>query len=57
MNQSTHIAGVAYGSYARRLLDPLLTDSGPLEQDLPRLRQAVNRAETLVRPLKAPRGN
>jgi Fe-S-cluster-containing hydrogenase component 2 len=57
MNQSTYIAGVAYGSYARQLLDPLLTDSGPLEQDLPRLRQAVHRAKTLVGPLKAPREN
>ncbi|WP_110986246.1 circadian clock protein LdpA [Acaryochloris thomasi] len=56
MSQSAHIAGVAYGSYARRLLDSLLPDAEPLEQDLSRLRQAVDRAEALVGPLKANRG-
>ncbi len=54
-SQSDYIAGVAYGSYARRLLESLLTDSEPLEQDRPKLRQAVNLAETLIGPLKAHR--
>ncbi len=52
-SDSRHVAGVAYGSYARRLLDPLLTNAGPLEQAPQTLRQAVDLAEALVRPLKA----
>jgi Fe-S-cluster-containing hydrogenase component 2 len=49
-----YIAGIAYGSYARRLLEPLLADR--LEDEPQMLKEAVQRAETLVRPLKAHSG-
>ncbi|MBD3883399.1 4Fe-4S ferredoxin [Phormidium tenue FACHB-886] len=56
-----HIAGIAYGSYARVLLSPLLdkleqTAAGrPLVlEETPLLWQAVELAHSLVAPLKAP---
>ncbi|MDX2096263.1 MAG: LdpA C-terminal domain-containing domain [Leptolyngbyaceae cyanobacterium bins.59] len=61
-----YIAGVAYGSYARVLLSPVLEElevrsrsdcalpSGHLEAFPDLLRQAVHLAETLVAPLKFP---
>ncbi|MGB7415522.1 MAG: LdpA C-terminal domain-containing domain, partial [Thermosynechococcaceae cyanobacterium] len=52
-NQS-YVAGVAYGSYARRLLEPLPTHR--LEAEPQTLRQSVRLAETLVHPLKAHSG-
>lgn len=54
-HDSSYVAGVAYGSYARRLLEPVLTDS-PIESDPERLRQAIDRATALTQQLKAHRG-
>jgi Fe-S-cluster-containing hydrogenase component 2 len=51
------VAGVAYGSYARSLLapvlDPLEDRSGDLDDDPESLRQALELAAGLARPLKA----
>lgn len=46
-----HIAGVGYGSYARRLVRTEI-DGGPLEKHPALLSQAVRRAQALVRQLK-----
>ena len=48
------VAGVAYGSYARRLVLPYLTETGSIEADRARLRQAVQLAQTLTTPLRQP---
>ncbi|RMH72527.1 circadian clock protein LdpA [Oxynema aestuarii] len=59
------IAGIAYGSYARALLAPVLDqleiadgtqtpEVMPLEQQPDLLREAVNLADSLVSPLKIP---
>lgn len=51
------VSGIAYGSYARKLLQPILepkdSTSRPLEQDPDRLWQAVNSASDLINPLKS----
>ncbi|MGB2924021.1 MAG: LdpA C-terminal domain-containing domain [Limnothrix sp.] len=52
------VSGIAFGSYARKLLQPILEPedrdpSRPLEQDPARLRQAVISASRLVNPLKS----
>lgn len=51
------VSGIAYGSYARKLLQPILepkdSTSRPLEKDLDRLWQAVDSARNLTNPLKS----
>jgi len=47
-----YIAGVAYGSYARSLLMPIIEQTLYLEEDPPTLWKAVALANSLVRPLK-----
>lgn len=44
------VAGVAYGSYARRLVLPYLTEMGAIEAEPDRLQRAVQLARTLVAP-------
>ncbi|MEL6136248.1 MAG: LdpA C-terminal domain-containing domain [Cyanobacteria bacterium J06628_6] len=46
------VSGVAYGSYARRLVLPYLTETGSIEVDLDSLTQAVQLAQTLVDPIR-----
>jgi Fe-S-cluster-containing hydrogenase component 2 len=58
-NASTYIAGVAYGSYARALLSPVLdqlNDTIPsrLEDNPLLLQQAIALASSLIAPLKQP---
>ena len=47
-----HVSGVAYGSYARRLLMPVIEQTFYLEEDTDALQTAVALAESLVNPLK-----
>ncbi|MEM8807937.1 MAG: LdpA C-terminal domain-containing domain, partial [Cyanobacteria bacterium P01_G01_bin.38] len=46
------ISGVAYGSYARQLVMPLIEPCPKLEQDLKRLKDAIQLADGLVSQLK-----
>lgn len=54
---SEAISGIAYGSYARSLLLPILerldSNNQPLESEAGLLWEAVNQAHTLVKPLKS----
>ena len=57
-NNNPYVAGIAFGSYARKQLQPILEpedDERPyrLEQDPDRLWQAVSHARALVNPLKS----
>ena len=57
-NHSPYVAGIAFGSYARKKLQPILEpqdDERPylLEKDPERLWKAVSDAKTLVNPLKS----
>jgi hypothetical protein len=47
---SPFINGIAYGSYARNVLQELLADPSPLEQDPPRLQAAIAAVEPLCAP-------
>ena len=50
--QSRTVSGIAYGSYARRLLMPVLEQTYYLEEVPQALQKAVTLAESIVRPLK-----
>ncbi|MEO0767903.1 MAG: LdpA C-terminal domain-containing domain [Cyanobacteria bacterium J06649_4] len=50
--RSRTVSGIAYGSYARRLLMPVLEQTHYLEEVPQALQFAVELAESLVRPLK-----
>ena len=48
------VSGIAYGSYARHLLAPVIEQTLYLEEVSPALWEAVALAESLVKPLKNP---
>jgi Fe-S-cluster-containing hydrogenase component 2 len=50
MPTAPFINGIAYGSYARNLLQELLADPNPLEQDPPRLQAAIAAVAPLCNP-------
>ena len=52
ISETRTVAGVAYGSYARRLVLPYLTEIGSIETDLGQLQQAIQLAQTLVNPMR-----
>ncbi|MEO1591287.1 MAG: LdpA C-terminal domain-containing domain [Cyanobacteria bacterium J06632_22] len=51
-SETRTVAGVAYGSYARRLVLDYLTETGSIEANVDRLTQAVQCAQSLVDPIR-----